>query len=296
MRKYQEELAKLPDLTGKRIAVTGSTGGIGTQLCLHLARQGATIVQLDRNPARSQRVEDIVKKEYPNAQFERYILDLASMKSVFFVTDQLKQAPPDVLIHNAGIYDVPRYRTEIGVDNVFQVNFLAPYYMTKELLPFMRARGGTVIVVGSIAHNYSKIDEEDVQFISRRKPSLVYGNSKRYLTYAMEGLFQSETDVALAITHPGITLTNITAHYPPWLFAIIKYPMKVIFMHPKKAALSILAGLYEEVPLGSWVGPSFLDIWGLPKVKPLKTADESEKKTICSVAEQMYQAVKALRK
>ena len=37
-------------------------------------------------------------------------------------------------------------------------------------------------------------------------------------------------DPHIAVTHPGITQTNITAHYPKLIFAVIKNPMKLIFM------------------------------------------------------------------
>jgi hypothetical protein len=86
------------------------------------------------------------------------------MHSVECAVDILNQNCPDFLIHNAGAYSIPRFKTDQGVDNVFQINFLAPYYMTRELLPELQKRNGRVIFVGSIAHNYSKID------LTERKP------------------------------------------------------------------------------------------------------------------------------
>ena len=48
-------------------------------------------------------------------------------------------------------------------------------------MPGIEARGGRIVAVSSIAHNYSEIDERDVDFSTRRKASIVYGNAKRYL-------------------------------------------------------------------------------------------------------------------
>ena len=47
-------------------------------------------------------------------------------------------------------------------------------------------------------------------------------------------------------TDMKLTFTNITAHCPKLIFAIIKYPMKIIFMKPRKAALSIVAKLFSK--------------------------------------------------
>ena len=51
---YEKWLAKNGEsLVGKTVAVTGSTGGIGNELCKYLARLGANLVLVDRNPQKS---------------------------------------------------------------------------------------------------------------------------------------------------------------------------------------------------------------------------------------------------
>ncbi len=173
----------------------------------------------------------------------------------------------------------------------FQINFVSPYYMTKELLPQLRQRSGKVVAVGSIAHNYSKTDPEDIDFSTRSACSLVYGNSKRYLMFALMGLLRS-SGVKFAIGHPGITVTNITAHYPKLIYAVIRHPMKVIFMKPATAARSIIRAIFEEVPDLHWVGPRFFNVWGSPSVQKLKTCSESERIRICAAAEKCYLGIK----
>ena len=140
--------------------------------------------------------------------------------------------------------------------------------------------------MGSIAHNYSVSDPSDIDFSTRQKPSLVYGNAKRYLMFSLFGLDpESET---VSLTHPGITFTNITAHYPKLIFAIIKHPMKVIFMKPRRAALSILRGLFEPTPENEWIGPRVFNVWGLPKRKKLSACRADEADKIRDVAEKIY--------
>ena len=280
------------DLSGKTVAVTGTTGGIGKELCLYLVHLKAKLILLDRNPIRSQKHKDELVLAYPDADVTLISLDLENMESVKFATEALKAIDLDVLIHNAGAYSIPRHKCEGGLDNVFQINFASPYYMTRELLPNLRARGGKVVAVGSIAHNYSKIDRDDLDFSTRGRASLVYGNAKRHLMYALSELFLKEESASLAIVHPGITFTNITAHYPKLIFAIIKYPMKIIFMRPKKAALSVLRGVFESTLGCEWIGPRTFNVWGYPRKKSLKTADEKERGIIFSRAEEIYEKMK----
>ena len=276
------------NLHGKTVAVTGSTGGLGKELCTHLASLGASLILLDRNAERSESHAADLRQRFPGITLSRIPLDLEDLSSAAAAVQELSRREIDVFIHNAGAYSIPRHTCESGYDNVFQINFATPYYMIRELLPVLRERRGTVVAVGSIAHNYSKIDEADVDFHSRTAASKVYGNAKRYLMFALHELFREETDVRLAIVHPGITFTNITAHYPKLIFAVIKHPMKVIFMKPKKAALSILRGLFDNTEYGTWIGPALFDVWGFPKKKALTTCSAEERAIIATIAEDVY--------
>ncbi len=287
--KYIEKSQRLD---GKRIAVTGSTGGIGRELCQYLAELGADLLLLNRNQARSEEQRAALQAQFPNVKIEILSVDLENFSSVRSATERLRQIPIDVLIHNAGAYSIPRKICDTGYDNVFQINFASPYYMIRELLPQLSSRGGRVIAVGSIAHDYSKIDPQDVDFSTYRAASKVYGNAKRHLTYGLLELFRDEPSARLAIVHPGITFTNITAHYPKLIFALIKHPMKIVFMPPKKAALCVLAGLFEDCSSNQWIGPRVLDIWGLPKKKPLRTATAEERLQIAERAETVYQVLR----
>ena len=197
----------------------------------------------------------------------------------------MQKSTPDYLIFNAGAYHVPRYTTSVGHDNVFQINFLAPYYMVRTLLPTIKERNGRIVAVGSIAHNYSHIDLDDIEFLTRKESSKVYGNAKRFLMFSLFGL---DKDNTVTIAHPGITLTNITAHYPKVIYALIKHPMKVIFMSPRRASLSILAAMVQDGGKDEWFGPSLFDIWGLPKKKLLNTCSAEEAAEICRVADKIF--------
>lgn len=281
----------MTDNKKKIIAITGSTGGIGKEICLSLASRGESLILLDRNQKRSEEHKKELLAKYPDITIKCISCDLEDIESVKRATDDLLKCDVDILIHNAGAYYIPRKKCATGYDNIFQINFASPYYMTKKLLPMLKDKRGKVVAVGSIAHNYSKTNENDIDFSGIRACSKAYGNAKRYLMFGLWELFKDEEKVKLSIAHPGITVTNITAHYPAWIYAIIKYPIRLIFMKPKKGALSIIEGIYGECEYLEWIGPKFFDIWGMPKKRKLDTVDESERKKIFEISESVYKRI-----
>ena len=282
-------LKNTTSLAGKTVAVSGATGGIGRELCRYLLSLGASCVLLDRNRERSAALQQQLRRDFPRANVQGILLDLENMHSVQVACEQLKKLPLYRLIHNAGAYAIPRHPSDSGYNNVFQINCAAPYYITKELLPTLRRQEGAgVVAVGSIAHTYSVTDEIDIDFSSRSASSLVYGNAKRRLMFSLQELFADETKVSLSICHPGITFTNITAHYPKAIFALIKYPMKIVFMPPRKAALSIVKGCFDTCSYGEWIGPRTAGIWGVPEKTPLPAFSVAESKRVFRDTERWY--------
>ncbi|MEE0969431.1 MAG: SDR family NAD(P)-dependent oxidoreductase [Clostridia bacterium] len=275
------------ELSGKIIAISGATGGIGKELCRYLLSLDASLILLDRNKERSNDLVNKLSSEFPGSNIKQIFLDLEDINSVKDACLSLEKEKLFGLVLNAGAYSIPRHICSTGYENIFQINFVAPYYIARRLCEKME-NGGKIVAVSSIAHNYSKTDHCDIDFRKRGKASLVYGNAKRYLTYSLERLFSEDSRIDLSISHPGITFTGITNHYPKLIFAVIKHPMKVIFMRPKKACLSALLGLFEKTEKGSWIGPRIFNIWGYPKKMKLDTASEEEKLIISQNADRIF--------
>ena len=276
-------------LKGLNIAITGATGGLGIELCKHLAKLRANLILVNRSLDKSEQLKKELLKDFPDIKIDIVIADLSMFDSVRQATERLKNLNVDILILNAGIYCVPRYTTDIGYDNVFTTNFISHYYMVKQLLPTLRkSNKGRVVVVGSIAHNYTVLDERDVDFSSNTKHNKVYGNSKRFLMFAMYELFKNENSVKLSVVHPGVTFTNITNHYPKMIYALIKYPMKIFFPSPKRASLNIVAGVFNDTGYHYWIGPKIFAVWGKPRMSKLKTCRTEESEKIFQISEDIY--------
>ncbi len=263
-------------LRHKRVAVVGATGGIGIPLCHHLARLEAELILLCRSATKAEALMAELRRAYPTVTVSFIPVDLEDTDSVMAAGERLATQPPHVLIHNGGAYAIPRHTTSLGVDNVYQINCLSPYLLTERLLAPMASVGGRVVAVGSVAHRYGRVDPDDVDFATRTAASQVYGNAKRHLMLALYERFRDVKGVALSVVHPGITFTNITNHYPAWLFALIKHPMKVVFMPPRRAALSVLRGVFQSTAYGEWIGPWLFDVWGMPCKRKLRSFTEME--------------------
>ncbi len=275
------------NLYGERVALTGATGGLGEAWCRWLLRLNASLILINRNAERAEQLRTKLLMQYPNAEITLLTADMEQIDDVEAVCTKLEKIGFDYLLLNAGAYAIPRHKCPTGYGNVFQINFASPYYMVRRLLPYIKEHQAHTVAVGSIAHNYSKTDADDIDFSSRKAASKVYGNAKRYLMFSLYELAQME-QISLSVTHPGISFTGITDHYPKWLFFFIKHPMKWIFMKPKKASLCLLAGMFEPTDYMEWIGPRFFDVWGLPKKKKLKTCTRAESRLIAERAEAVY--------
>ncbi len=267
-------------LENKKIAVTGATGGIGRELCKKLIKNSASLVLIGRNQAKLK----ALNYELGNT-CEILLADMENLDSIEPLSQSLVKLDIDILVINAGAYKIPRQKTD-GFENVFVINFLYPYKLTKKLLGHLNNKNGKIVAVGSIAHTYGKFDQNDIDYSTRKGCAKVYGNSKRVLMAAMYELLKDQK-AKLSLCHPGITLTNITSHYPKALFWIMKPIMKVIFISPKKAADCLLAAIEkgEEDNSFSNFAPKYFGIWGKPKLRKIKTINESERKEIFNAVE-----------
>jgi hypothetical protein len=146
-----EELAWVKEaaggsLRGRNALVTGASRGIGREVAHLLARvAGAHTILACRDISACQKTAQEIRQLAPAASVECAELDLARLSSVerfaeAFAGGSASSARPlHLLVHNAGVMAVDDHRTEDGFESTFQVNHLAPFYLTNLLLPSLRA-------------------------------------------------------------------------------------------------------------------------------------------------------------
>lgn len=117
-------------LTDRTVVVTGASSGIGRAAATALARLGATVAVVGRNPERTRQVADEVGGT-------PYLADFSELAQVRDLADRLLADHPriHVLANNAGGLFQERSTTADGFETTFQTNHLAPYLLTRLLLP-----------------------------------------------------------------------------------------------------------------------------------------------------------------
>ena len=288
IEKWIEENTK--SLKGKTVVITGSTGGLGKAIVKHLTSLGANFILCNRDIKKSEAQKQEILENSPNSIVKILSLDLSNFESVNDTLKVLEKEKFDFFILNSGVYNVKRFETSLGFDNIFQINFLMPYYMVNKLIKKIKNEKIKVIAMGSIAHNYSKLNEDDVQFLNVKKSSKAYGNSKRFLMFSLFELAEKEK-VDIVICHPGVTLTNMTNHYPKAINWFVKFGIRLVFPSPQKASLSVIKALFSRTKKNEWVGPSIFNIWGYPKKSFLKTCTQEESLKIFEISEKLYKKI-----
>lgn len=128
------------DMTGRVVAITGTTSGTGYVCARELAKLGARVLLLNRESPRSGAALRKLREEVPAGHFEAIECDLQDFESVRRAAREIsgRFERLDVLCNNAGVMALPDQATRDGYDVQMQTNGLAPFLLTKELFPLLR--------------------------------------------------------------------------------------------------------------------------------------------------------------
>jgi NAD(P)-dependent dehydrogenase (short-subunit alcohol dehydrogenase family) len=191
---------------GKTALVTGSTDGLGRELALALAADGAHVIVHGRNAERGAAVvQEITEAGKGSASF--VAADFASMAAVREFADTIARDYPklDLLVNNAGVAfndDKPARMTADGNELQFAVNYLAGWVLANKLRPNLKAAAPSRIVnVASLSAN--AIDFDDVMLQQPGAARRGYGQSK---------LAQVSMTVELAPAFAADGITMISLH------------------------------------------------------------------------------------
>jgi NAD(P)-dependent dehydrogenase (short-subunit alcohol dehydrogenase family) len=194
------------------IVITGATDGLGKGLANALAPSGARLILHGRNPEKG---EALVEELRPKAAGE-IDFKLAHFRSLDEVRDLadslLEEERIDVLVNNAGIGTAgPREDSDDGYELTFQVNYLAPFLLTRRLLPLIeRSKPARIVNVSSAGQ--APIDFDDVMLEDSYSGVQAYCQSKLALVMFTFDLAEELEDsgVTANCLHPGTYLpTNM---------------------------------------------------------------------------------------
>lgn len=165
----------------KTILITGSTDGIGLATAKTLVQQGHTVLIHGRSEKKLDAAKIQLLKLTSEPKIETYKADLSVLSEVEALASAVseRQKPLDVLINNAGVFVVPETVSVDGLDVRFVVNTIAPYLLTKRLLPLL-GDSGRVVNLSSAAQ--ASINPGELAKPSMLDDGIVYAKSKLAIT------------------------------------------------------------------------------------------------------------------
>jgi retinol dehydrogenase 12 len=223
-------------MTGKTCLVTGATAGIGQETARELARLGATVIIVGRNPARCEATVVAIQRETGNPHVEFLRADMSSQAEIRRLAREFHERRQrlHVLVNNAGALFTHRCASADGIEMTFALNHLGYFLLTRLLLDTLKASAPARIVnVSSDAHK--RVEEFDFAGLEKatcggaksqwaselfwmiapwKHPALRrYCQSKlanMLFTYELARRLPG-TGVTVNAVNPGYVATNITA-------------------------------------------------------------------------------------
>jgi 2-keto-3-deoxy-L-fuconate dehydrogenase len=140
------------DLSGKKAIVTGGGSGIGKAIALTLAGNGAEVAILDLNEENGREVVDKINGSGGKAEYIHCdVADFENVEKAFQAANGGQHL--DILVNNAGIAHIGSVgnTSPEDFDRIYDVNVKGVYHCLKAGVERMKAKGGSIINISSIA-------------------------------------------------------------------------------------------------------------------------------------------------
>jgi NAD(P)-dependent dehydrogenase (short-subunit alcohol dehydrogenase family) len=195
-------------MTGKNCIITGGSGGIGAAIAARLIADGADVTILARD---TPRLDAAARRLGADA----LPCDLARLEDVRAAAARLAAQPIDVLVLNAAIIAPRRSMTLDGLESTLAVNHLAPYLLTRLLVPHLTA-SARIVVLGADPAMLARtpVDLDDLQSERTFSSSGSYMRSKNMnvmFAYALARRL-GEGGVLVNAAHPGVIRTDLASN------------------------------------------------------------------------------------
>ncbi len=267
---------------GKRVVITGATGGIGLAAAQALAERGAELTIIARNEEKAAAARAHIARP-GRSEVDIVVADLASQADVRRAAADILARHPrvDVLINNAGVYLTSRRTTLDGIEMTWAVNHLASFLLTNLLLDRLIDSAPTrIVTTASDAHVGARIPFDDFDgrlAYSRRSiagPGFIrYGETKlaNVLFTAELARRLAGTGVTANCFHPGLVSTGITRD----LGAVARLTMKITepFQRRPDKGAETLVWLADSPEVSGISGGYFSD---KAKLNPSAVAQDME--------------------
>ncbi len=195
------------DLHGRHIVLSGGNSGLGFKAALSLAKLGARLTLLCRDPERAATAVASIREQSGNGEVRTLATDMSNLASVRATVAALEGDTVDVLIHNAGALPAERIETADGLEFTWATHVLGPHLLTRGLQPALgRSRAGRVVFVTSGGMYTQRLNLSDPNWERRPYDGVIaYAETKRAQVVLTE-LWAEElagTGITVNAMHPG---------------------------------------------------------------------------------------------
>lgn len=208
------------------VVVTGASSGIGLETAKAFVRMGWHVIGQGRDADRSAAAESAIRAECrAGGKIDFLRANLSLMRETKRLAGAIAALTQriDVLINNAGGIRDQKYLTSEGTEETFAANHLAPFLLTRELMPLIEAAAADsppesvrIIAVSSIAYakagglNHGDIQHLEGPFV----PGTAYREAKlanQLFNLALNKRLSRKGIVSHAMV-PGVVHTNFSSH------------------------------------------------------------------------------------
>jgi NAD(P)-dependent dehydrogenase (short-subunit alcohol dehydrogenase family) len=128
----------------KTAVVTGGGSGIGKEVCIVLAKQGAKVYVVDLSEQSANETVDIIKKE--GGEGKSIVIDVTNQKALMAAYNTIEAI--HILVNCAGISHIGNATSteEQDFEKIFNVNVKGVYNSLHAGIPIMQKTGGGAIV------------------------------------------------------------------------------------------------------------------------------------------------------
>ncbi|PFK45941.1 short chain dehydrogenase [Bacillus cereus] len=245
-------------LQEKVIVITGASSGIGEQVAMQVAAQGAVPVLIARTEEKLKQLTEKMKTTY-NTPCYYYVLDVSKESEVETVFARILQdiGQIDILVNNAGfgIFKTFEEASMTEVKEMFEVNVFGLVACTKAVLPHMLERNsGQIVNVASLAGKIAT--PKSSAYAASKHAVLGFTNSLR-----ME---LSNTNIYVTAINPGPIDTNffdIADQSGTYVKNMGRYMLKPTYV--AEQIVKVMQTKKREVNLPKWMsmGPKIFALF-----------------------------------
>ncbi|OMC44857.1 SDR family NAD(P)-dependent oxidoreductase [Mycobacterium sp. IS-1264] len=209
----------------RTILITGASDGIGAAAARRLRSGGENVIVVGRSESKTAAVAAELDADY-------FVADFSDLSQVRALADKIRSQYPriDVLANNAGGMFTDVHNTVDGHEITFQVNYLAPFLLTTQLVEVLvESRASVINTTSSSQRLLPRVRISDLDSTAGRRPSVAYALSKLAIVLFTMELHRRyhASGLSTATFHPGFVNSNFGEASGSRFLTFMKYRVPI---------------------------------------------------------------------